>query len=83
MSRGSNKTEKLICAYVLELFVIINFPIFCDYDCQMKQFNILTTNKNLFGDLPNSSLKFSLPDITLPDEPIVFHVYDFAICKCF
>ena len=78
---GGNKTEKLLCSYVLELTVVINFPSTCDNECQQRQIDTLTTNRNLFGDLPNSSLKFSLPDVTLPDAPVVFFIHQFAICK--
>ena len=79
--RGVNKTERLLCSYVLELTVVINFPSTCDNECQQSQIDSLTTNRNLFGDLPNSSLKFSLPDVTLPDAPVVFFIHNFAICK--
>jgi hypothetical protein len=76
-----NKTEKLICDYILELFIVINFPSSCDNQCQRIQLNKLTSNKNLFGDLPNNSLKFILPDLSLLETPAIFHVYDFRICK--
>jgi hypothetical protein len=76
-----NKTEKLICGYILELFVVINFASTCDNECQKIQLKKITSNKNLFGDLPNSSFKFILPDLSLGDKSAVFNVYDYSICK--
>ncbi|CAF0841093.1 unnamed protein product [Rotaria sordida] len=79
--KDMNNTNKLICNYMLELFVGINFSSYCDDICQTAEVNFITSNKNLFGDLPNSSLKFSLSNISPSEEPILYYIHNVALYR--
>ncbi|CAF1225730.1 unnamed protein product [Rotaria sp. Silwood1] len=76
-----NNREKLICSYILELFVGINFPSYCADKCQTVEINFITSNRKLFGDLPNSSLKFSLPLINSPKQSILYYIHNVALYR--
>ncbi|CAF3794409.1 unnamed protein product [Rotaria sp. Silwood1] len=79
--RNVNNREKLICSYILELFVGINFPSYCADKCQTVEINFITSNRKLFGDLPNSSLKFSLPHINSPKQSILYYIHNVALYR--
>jgi len=72
------KWTKLVCNYILELFVQINFLSYCDNLCQSIQLYYLTSDKNPFGNL---SLKFVMSDNNSIESPTEYSIQNVILCK--
>lgn len=68
------KWRKLVCNYILALFIGINFPSYCDNKCQSIQLYHLTYDKNPFGNLSDLSLKFVMSDKNSIESPTEYSI---------
>jgi len=74
----SVKSTKLLCDYLLELFVGIDFPSYCNDDCHSVELRRLISNINLLND---SELRFSVRKQNSKGTIIEYYIQNIVLCK--
>jgi hypothetical protein len=67
----------IVCDYILELYVEIDFSPNCNKDCQSVEVDHWTLDQNPFGNL---SFKFSITDENLIKSSIEYSIEYIDLC---